>query len=86
MAIDRKYRDKVAKAFGEALHQARNSRRISQEALALESGLDRTFVSLIERGKRQPTLAALIRLADTLDTDPALLVKKTKAKLDDNRG
>lgn len=86
MAIDEKFADLVGAAFGEALRQARTSRRISQQALALEAGLDRTYVSLLERGHRQPTLAALILLADTLDTDPALLVKKTKARLDSNQG
>ncbi len=86
MAIDRKFADKVATAFGEVMRQTRTSRRISQQALALESGLDRTYVSLLERGHRQPTLAALILLANTLDTDPALLVKKAKARLDNNQG
>ena len=82
MAIDEKFADLVGAAFGKALRQARHSRRISQEALALESGLDRTYVSMLERGKRQPTLAAVFLLAKTLDTDPALLVKEAKARLD----
>lgn len=86
MAIDRKFADKVATAFGEVMRQVRTSRRISQQALALESGLDRTYVSLLERGHRQPTLAALLLLANTLDTDPALLVKKAKARLDSTQG
>lgn len=86
MAIDRKFAGKVATAFGEVMRQTRTSRRISQQALALESGLDRTYVSLLERGHRQPTLAALILLANTLDTDPALLVRKAKARLDGNQG
>lgn len=82
MAIGREFGDKVAAAFGEALRQARNGRKISQEALALASGLDRTYVSLLERGKRQPTLAAVFLLANTLDADPAFLVKKTKLRLE----
>ncbi len=82
MAIGREFGDKVAAAFGEALRQARNDRKISQEALALESGLDRTYVSLLERGKRQPTLAAVFLLAKTLNADPAMLVKKTTTRLD----
>jgi transcriptional regulator with XRE-family HTH domain len=86
MAIDEKFADQVGAAFGEALRQTRNGRKISQEALALESGLDRTYVSLLERGKRQPTLAAVFLLASTLDTDPVLLVKNAKARLDSNQG
>lgn len=86
MAIDKKFAEEVGAAFGEALRQVRDSRDISQETLALEIGLDRTYVSMLERGKHQPTLAAVILLANALGTDPALLVKKTKARLDDNRG
>jgi len=43
------------KAFGDALRAVRKEKRISQEALALERGFDRTYVSLIERGVKSPT-------------------------------
>jgi len=79
MATDRK---SVQKAFGEALRQVRVGRGISQQELALESELDRTYISLLERGLRQPTITTLIGLSDALDIDPALLIKKTKARLD----
>lgn len=74
-------KDPVQKAFGEVLRQVRTARGISQQALALDSNLDRTYVSLLERGLRQPTLTTLIALASTLNIDPALLVRKTTAML-----
>lgn len=74
-------KDPVQKAFGEVLRQVRTARGISQQSLALESNLDRTYVSLLERGLRQPTLTTLIALADTLNIDPALLVRRTTALL-----
>jgi len=82
MATDSK---SVQKAFGEALRQVRVSRGLSQQDLALESELDRTYISLLERGLRQPTITTLIALAEALDTDPAVLVKSTTAFLARNR-
>lgn len=52
---------------GEILRQERAKSGISQEKLALESGLDRTYISLLERGLRQPALSTLLQLANTLE-------------------
>jgi transcriptional regulator with XRE-family HTH domain len=54
-------------AYGRALREFRVEREISQERLALNAGVDRTFVSGIERGERNPTLATLLRLVGALD-------------------
>ena len=64
----------LAREFGRILKQARVERELSQEKLALESGLDRTFVSMLERGLRQPTLNTLFSLARTLKMNPSELV------------
>lgn len=53
-------------AYGNALRQLRADAGLSQERLALEAGLDRTYVSGIERGERNPSLTNLLRLAETL--------------------
>jgi transcriptional regulator with XRE-family HTH domain len=63
----RKDRERVAVACGHALRQTRASMGISQEELALRAGVDRTFVSKVERGQRQPALATIILLAKALD-------------------
>jgi transcriptional regulator with XRE-family HTH domain len=60
--------------FGKVLRQQRHSVRISQEALALTADVDRTFVSQIERGVRQPTLTTLWKLAKALKVKPSTLV------------
>jgi transcriptional regulator with XRE-family HTH domain len=54
---------------------ARNLRRIrvrqdlSQESLAVDAGIDRTYVSRIERGLENPTVAILEQLAKALCVD-----------------
>ena len=52
---------------------------MSQEALALECGLDRSYVSLLERGLRSPTVRTLFRLAEVLKTTPSELARRTEA-------
>jgi transcriptional regulator with XRE-family HTH domain len=80
MATDKeKLKDAAQTAFGQVLRQAREGRGLSQQDLAFESDLDRTYISLLERGLRQPTLATLFLLASALGTDAADLVRKTAA-------
>ena len=70
-----------ALAFGEVLRNLRSDRGLSQEALARAAGVDRTFVSLLERGLRQPTLGTMLDLAEALDTDLPSLASKVHARL-----
>jgi transcriptional regulator with XRE-family HTH domain len=58
-------------AFGRAVREARAQRGMSQEALALACGIDRTYISGIERGTRNPSLMNILRVADALNTAPA---------------
>jgi transcriptional regulator with XRE-family HTH domain len=69
------------KAFGQALRSVREEREISQEALAHECGFDRTYVSLIERGLRSPTVRVVVRLAEILKVKPSELVARMETKL-----
>jgi transcriptional regulator with XRE-family HTH domain len=53
---------------------ARKALDLSQEALALETQIDRTYISGIERGKRNPSLMLIVKLAERLKTTPAALL------------
>jgi transcriptional regulator with XRE-family HTH domain len=70
------FKTNVAQAFGEALRLARKDSKLSQEALALESGIDRTFVSMLERGIRQPALSTVFALCVPLGISPGTLVDR----------
>ncbi|MBI1868273.1 MAG: helix-turn-helix transcriptional regulator [Methylocystis sp.] len=60
---------------------ARKALGLSQEALAFETEIDRTYISGIERGKRNPSLDLIVRLAVRLDTTPGeLLTPQRKAR------
>lgn len=68
-------------AFGVVLRALRQARSLSQETLALESELDRTFISLLERGLRQPSLTTILQLAGPLGVPPEELVAEVVAVL-----
>lgn len=55
--------------FGPAVRRHRELLRLSQEELAERAGMDRTYVSGIERGVRNPTLDVMQRLATALGAD-----------------
>ena len=57
----------VTPYVGPAFRQLREQFGLSQEALALNAGVDRTYVSGIERGVRNPSLKSMQRLAAELD-------------------
>jgi transcriptional regulator with XRE-family HTH domain len=69
------------RAFGEVLQSYRKRKGISQEKLAETSKLDRTFISLLERGLRQPSLSTLFRLAHALDTTASTLVRAVEERM-----
>ncbi|RYF36756.1 MAG: XRE family transcriptional regulator [Cytophagaceae bacterium] len=53
--------------FGERLRELRKERELSQEAFANICGFDRTYISGMERGVRNPSLAAVDTLAKALN-------------------
>jgi transcriptional regulator with XRE-family HTH domain len=60
--------------FGEAVRAVRDSRGLSQDALAAAAGLHRTHISLIERGQRSVRLETVVALATALGVQPADLM------------
>ena len=61
--------------FGQRLIQLRKTRNWSQERLALESGLARSYVGGVERGQRNIALLNIYRLAEALRVHPSALLE-----------
>jgi transcriptional regulator with XRE-family HTH domain len=74
-------RSRAHLAWGLALRGIRNERGLSQERLAQLAELDRTYVSGIERGERNPSLTSLLRLATALDVQVSELATRAEALL-----
>lgn len=53
--------------FGLRLRELRLQRDLSQQALAQAAGLDRTYISGVERGTRNVSLRNIVKLADVLE-------------------
>lgn len=75
----------VAKAFGMTLQRFRHKAKLSQELLAEKAGIDRTYVSLLERGLRTPTLLTVFEIAKALEVSPVELVSATMEEANENR-
>ncbi len=62
------------KGFGENLQRARKEKNISQEKLAELIGVHRTYLSLVEKGQRNPSLRFIYRVSKALKTDSSKLL------------
>ncbi len=67
--------EEIQQIVGRNVRQARKAAGMSQEALADTAGIDRTYVSGVERGVRNPTVTILDRLAKALGVTPADLLR-----------
>ena len=65
-------------AFADELSAARVSIAMSQEELAHRAGVDRTFIWLLETGRRQPTISVLFALAAGLNITPEAFVERVR--------
>ncbi|WP_296131175.1 helix-turn-helix transcriptional regulator [uncultured Corynebacterium sp.] len=75
-------REEILRDFGSRLRELRAERDVSQEQLAHTTGLDRTYISGIERGKRNVSLENIVKIADALDVPVSLFfLEKESANL-----
>ena len=63
-------RDRTLLGFGQNVARLRVAKGLSQDQLAEQADLDRTYVSGIERGLRNPGIKAVLRIARALGASP----------------
>lgn len=70
--------DRTLATFGRNVARLRSERGFSQDQLAEKADLDRTYISGIERGVRNPSIKAVIRIAFALKVDVEDLCRGVK--------
>jgi transcriptional regulator with XRE-family HTH domain len=67
-------RPAILRRLGERIRQQRQKKKMTQQALARSMRLSVAYVSLIERGGRNPPVTTVVELARTLGVSPRVLL------------
>jgi transcriptional regulator with XRE-family HTH domain len=70
----------IEEAFGQTIRELRKSKNLSQEALSDLSGLDRSYISQLECGKKQPSLITIFQLASAFSVAAAKIISMVEEK------
>lgn len=73
-------RSRLTQAFAWVIKNHRARKGLSQEALAEAAGIHHTYVGLVERGERQPTLDVADRLARALGKKLSALIAEAERR------
>ena len=74
-------RNRVGRAFGEALRAARTEAQLTQEALAEAADFKTSYISMLETAVRQPTVTAIIAFEQAMNLEAGELVRRTVAAM-----
>lgn len=72
----------VREQFGRIVREFRTEKGLTQEELASRADMNVTYLSDLERGRWNPSLAMLVDLARALDTHPAKLLERLDLSAD----
>ncbi|MDH0342173.1 helix-turn-helix domain-containing protein [Chromobacterium haemolyticum] len=70
--------------FGKVLRELRTERKQSQEALAFDADLDRTYIYLLEQGQRTPSLDTMLALSGALKITLAHMASLIEQKMNED--
>ena len=76
----------MRKVVAQNLRRLRLDKGLSQEELALRAGVDRTYISALERGVYSATVTMIGKLAAVLGVEPAMLLERPQKGRADSRG
>jgi DNA-binding XRE family transcriptional regulator len=71
----------IEEAFGEVIRELRKAQNFSQEKLAEASNLDRSFISLLECGHKQPSLITIFQIAKAFNLPASRILSLTEDKI-----
>ena len=72
-------------AFGEVLRELRLRNGLTQEALALDAGTERSHISALERAEKGPSLGTILRLAQALGLSAGEVISRVEQKLGEKK-
>ena len=67
--------------LGQVLRRIRKERSMTQEDVAFKCGVDRSYLSYIERGLHQPSVAVLFKIARALDISPSTILAEVEKEI-----
>ncbi len=73
----------LERLFGRILQELRTQRGLSQEKLGFESNYHRTYISQLERGQKNPSLKAIVRLAEALGIRPSEMIRRIESRVEE---
>lgn len=76
----------IEKRFGDVIRELRQKNGVSQEKLGFDSGLHRTYISLIERGVKSPSLRTIFQISRALKVKSSVLLSKVERGSKSRRG
>lgn len=66
----------IREDFARNLRKLRHAKGLSQEVLAYEADIDRTYISALERGVYSATIDMVAKIAAVLEVDPEVLLQR----------
>lgn len=70
----------IPRQFGKTVRRRRTAAVLSQENLAERAGLHLTYISMVERGSKNPTLDVAMRISRTLRVPLPHLIEETQSR------
>ncbi len=72
---------KIDNTFGKVLRKKRLTKKLTQEALSIESSLSRAYISELEMGHKDPSLFTIFKLATALKIKPSTIIDEVERQI-----